>query len=87
MEGKPTLYLRANRFSFWITKLSSLPPQGSVDHLKGGYVRGLWMNMFLNCKGSARKSLAGHLLRDDSRLEEDVQPARRRHAWAFAVIG
>ena len=28
--------------------------------------------MFLSCKGSAMKSLAGHLLRDDSRLEEGV---------------
>ena len=45
------------------------------------------MNMFLNCKESARKSLVDHLLRDGSQLEEDVQPARRRHAWAFAVIG
>ena len=36
--------------------------------------------MFLNCRGLAGKSLAGHLLRDGSRLKEDVQPARRGHA-------
>ena len=72
MEGRQALHLRANRFSFWIIKLSSLSPQGSVDHLKGGYVQGLWVNMFLNCKGSAGKSLAGHLLRDGSRLEEGM---------------
>ena len=36
--------------------------------------------MFLNCKGSIRKSLAGNLFRDGSQLEEDVQQARRRHA-------
>ena len=43
--------------------------------------------MFLSCKGSFGKSLAGHLLRDGNRLEEGVQPARRGHAWAFVVIG
>ena len=36
--------------------------------------------MFLNCKGSAGKSLAGHLLRDGSRPKEDLQLARRGHA-------
>ena len=36
--------------------------------------------MFLNCKGLAGKLLTGHLLRDDSRLKEDVQSARRGHA-------
>ena len=43
--------------------------------------------MFLSCKGSTRKSLADHFLRDDSRLEEGVQPARRGHTLAFAVSG
>ena len=43
--------------------------------------------MFLNCKRSVGKSLASHLLRDGSQLEEDVQLDRRGHAWAFAMIG
>ena len=43
--------------------------------------------MFLNCKGTTKKSLAGHLLRDGNILKEDVQPARRERAQAFAVIG
>ena len=43
--------------------------------------------MFLNYKGSAEKSLVGHLLKDGSRLEEDVQSARKGRAWAFSVIG
>ena len=33
---------------------------------------GLWEDVFLSCEGSTRKSLAGHLLRDVSRLEENV---------------
>ena len=36
--------------------------------------------MFLSCKGSAGKSLADHVLRNGSRLEEDVQSARRGRA-------
>ena len=43
--------------------------------------------MFLSYKGLVGKSLVGHLLRDGSRLEEGVQPIRRGHAWAFAIIG
>ena len=44
----------------------------------GGYVRGLWEeDMFLSYERLAGKSLVGHLLRDGSRLEEGVQPARR----------
>ena len=39
--------------------------------------------MFLSCKGSTGKSLAGHLLRGGNRLEEGVQPARRGCAWAI----
>ena len=35
-------------------------------------MRGLWEDVILSCEGSAGKSLAGHLLRDDSRLQEDV---------------
>ena len=45
------------------------PLQGSFDHLQGDYIRGLWENMLLSCKGSAGKSLASHLLRDGSRLK------------------
>ena len=56
------------------------PSQGSFDYPKGGYVRGLWEDMFLSCKGSARKSLSSHLHRDGSRPEEGVQPARRGRA-------
>ena len=33
---------------------------------------GLWEDVFLRCEGSAGKSLVGRLLRDGSRLEEDV---------------
>ena len=39
--------------------------------------------MFLSCERSARKSLVGHLLKDDNRLEEGVQPPRRGRAWAI----
>ena len=39
--------------------------------------------MFLSCERSARKSLADHLLRDSSRLEEGVQLAIRGRAWAI----
>ena len=39
--------------------------------------------MFLSCERSAGKSLAGHLLKDDNRLEEGVQPARRGCAWVI----
>ena len=35
-------------------------------------MRGLWEDVFLSCEGSVGKSLDGHLLRDDNRLEEDV---------------
>ena len=42
--------------------------QGSFDHPKGGYIRGLWEDMFLSCKRSIGKSLVEHLLRDGSRL-------------------
>ena len=44
----------------------NLPPQGSYDHPKGGY------DVLSSCDGSAGKLLVGHLLRDGSRLEEDV---------------
>ena len=47
------------------------------------YVRDLWEDMLLSCKGSVGKSLASHILRDNSRLEEGVQPSRRGHAWAI----
>ena len=59
-------------FSFGQSSRSNLPPQGSFDHLKGSYVCGLWEDVFLNSEGSAVKSLADHLLRDDSRLGKDV---------------
>ena len=39
--------------------------------------------MFFSCKGSARKSIDDHLLRDGSRLEEGVQPSRKGRAWAI----
>ena len=39
--------------------------------------------MFLSCKGSTEKSLADYLLRDDSRLKEGVQPAKRGCARAI----
>ena len=58
--------------SFWIAKYLNLPPQESFDHPKGGYVRDLWEDVFSSCEGSTGKLLAGHLLRDDSRLGEDV---------------
>ena len=32
----------------------------------------LWEDVFWGCEGLARKLLADHLLRDGSRLEEDV---------------
>ena len=59
-------------FPFGKLSHPNLPPQGSLDHLQGGYVRGLWEDMFLSYKGSARESLVGHLLRDGCWLEEGV---------------
>ena len=35
-------------------------------------MRGLWEDVFLSYEGSAERSLAGHLVRDGSRLEEDM---------------
>ena len=35
-------------------------------------MRGLWEDVFLSCKGLAGKFLAGRILRDGSRLEEDM---------------
>ena len=35
-------------------------------------MRGLWEDVFLSCEGSTGKLLASHLLRDDSRLKEDM---------------
>ena len=61
MEGKKALYLRISRFPF-----------RKPSHPKGGYVRSSWDNVFLSCEGLAGKLLAGHLLRDYSRLEEDM---------------
>ena len=37
----------------------------------------------MSCVGSFGKSLAGHLLREGSWLEEGVQPARRGRAWVI----
>ena len=48
------------------------PLQESFDHLKGGYVRDSWEDVFSSCKGSVGKLLVDHFLRDDSRLEENV---------------
>ena len=59
-------------FPYGLLRRPNFPPQGSFDHLQGGYVQGLWEDMFLRCKESARKSLASHLLRNGSRLEEGV---------------
>ena len=52
--------------------MMNLPPQESFDHPKGDYVRDSWENVCSSCKGSAGKLLDDHLLRDDSRLREDV---------------
>ena len=57
----------------FILSRQNLPPQGSFDHPRDGYVRGLWEDMFLSCERSAGKSLADHLLRDGSRLESNSQ--------------
>ena len=49
-----------------------IPPQGSFDHPNGSYIHGLWEDVFLSYEGSVGKLLTDHILRDDSRLEEDV---------------
>ena len=72
MERRKVLYLRINHFSFWIAKSSESSLQGSFDHPKGGYVCGLWEDVFLSCEESTGKLLVGHLLRNGSRLEEDM---------------
>ena len=62
-----------NRFSFWIAKSSkSFTSRESFDHLKDGYLRDSWEDVFSTCDGSVEKLLTDHLLRDDSRLGEDV---------------
>ena len=66
------LHLRVNNFSFWIAKHPNLPPQGSFDYPKGGYVCGSWKDTFLSCEGSTWKLLVGHFLRDGRKLEEGV---------------
>ena len=38
----------------------------------GGYVCGLWEDMFLSCERLAGKSLVDYLLREGNRLEKDV---------------
>ena len=66
----------------------SLSPQGSVDHLKGGYVQGLWEDMFSSYKELAEKSLAIHLLKDGSRLEDCVDsPQAGLQAWIRVHVG
>ena len=47
-------------------------PQESFDHLKDGYLCNLWDDVFSSCEGSVGKLLAGHLLREGSRLGKDV---------------
>ena len=44
----------------------------SFDHPKDGYVRDSWEDVFSSCERSVRKLLVDHLLRDGSRLGEDV---------------
>ena len=45
-------------------------------------MRGLWEDVFLSCEGSAGKSMVGHLLRDDSRIREDV-PGNKYYGHAL----
>ena len=47
-------------------------PQGSFDHPKGGYVRGLWEDVFLSCDEPTGKLLIDQLPRDGSRPGEGV---------------
>ena len=41
----------------------------------------------MSCERLAKKSLAGHLLKDDNRLEKGAQPARRGRAWEINPRG
>ena len=43
-------------------------PQESFDHLKDGYLRDSWEDVFPSCERSSRKLLTSHLLRDGSLL-------------------
>ena len=59
--------------SSWTTR-SPQRPAGFIAraHLEDGYLRDWWENVFSMCEGSDDKLLVGHLLRDGSRLGEDV---------------
>ena len=60
-------------FPFGEPSHPNLLSQGLFDHPKGGYVRDLWEDVFSSYEGSVGKLLAaGHLLRDGSRLQEEV---------------
>ena len=71
--GDWALHLRVRACSsFWIAKLFEFSASRIVDHSKGVYAHDSWEDVFSSYNGSFRKLLAGHLLRDDSRLGEDV---------------
>ena len=50
----------------------NLLPQESFNHLKDGYLRDSWEDVFSSCEGSTEKLLADHFLKDGSQLGEDV---------------
>ena len=72
LKGGRRFICASTVFPFGYPSHLNLSPQGSFDHSKGGYVHGLWEDVFLSCEGSTGKLLVDHLLRDGSRLEEDM---------------
>ena len=72
MEGGRCFICTSAIFHFELPGYLNLPSQESFDHPKGSYVRDSWEDVFSSCEGLAGKLLVGHLLRDGSRLGEDV---------------
>ena len=69
--GERFIFVLVN-FPFGLPSYPNLPLQESFDHPKGGYIHDSWEDFFSSCEGSSGKLLASHILRDDSRLGEDV---------------
>ena len=52
-KGRGRFICASTVFPFRYPSHLNLPPQGSFDHPKGGYVCGLWEDASLSCEGLA----------------------------------
>ena len=72
-NGNGALHLHVmTYFSFWIAKLSKYCLKNRLIILRAVYVHDSREDVFSRREGSIDKLLAGHLLRYDSRLREDM---------------